>query len=83
MKKVEVTVFRQMSYTKGFEIPDDLYESLVNGDGNTELDLACETYTEMDRVYASDKWTNNFHYDSDYEIQDDHGGVIVSFEEER
>lgn len=83
MKKVNVTVFRQMSYTKGFEITDDLYESLVNGDGNTELDLACETYAEMDRVYESDKWTNNFQYDSDYEIQDNHGGVIVSFEEER
>jgi hypothetical protein len=83
MKKVNVTVFRQMSYTKGFEIPDDLYESIVNGGWEKELDLANETYAEMDRVFASDKWTDNFHYDSDYEIQDDHGGVIVSFDEER
>lgn len=83
MKKVKVTVFRQISYTKEVEISDDLYESIVNGDWERELDLANETYAEMDRVFASDKWTNNFHYDSDYEIQDDYGGLIVPFEEER
>lgn len=83
MKKVKITVFRQMSYTKEVEVPDDVYESLVWGDSDIDLDVAHDAFGEMDRVYASDKWTDNFHYDSDYEIQDDHGGVIVSFDEER
>ena len=81
MKKVRVTVLRHMEYVKEFEISDENYEKLCWGEGSVEMELTSETFEEMDGVYRSESWANeHFSYDSDYEIIDDHGGLIVSFD---
>jgi hypothetical protein len=72
-----------MEYVKEFEISDENYEKLCWGEGGVEveMELASETFKEMDGVYRSKDWANeHFSYDSDYEIIDDHGGAIVSFD---
>ena len=80
-----MVAFRTFQYVKEFEIPDDSYRDLCNGEGCAEVDLACETYDAMDAAvkdFAKGNWKDrNLGYNSDYEIMDDQGGVIVSFDD--
>ena len=84
MKKVKVTAFRPFQYVKEFEIPDDSYADLRNGEGCAEVDLACEMYDAMDvaiKDFAKGNWNDrNLGYNSDYEIADADGDVIVPFD---
>lgn len=83
MKKVKVTVIRRTEYTKEFEIPDNVFEDILEGIGLEDVNLAGDTFVAMDDAIVSENYADeNFQYASDYCIQDEVGGVIVPFNDE-
>lgn len=86
MKKVKVKCRRFFEVEYEMNVEDQDYERLIYGenDPDVEVDLTTEAFNRFDEDltnWSLNRFSTGMDYESDYQIETEDGGVVVSFDD--